>query len=140
MVVVIGESKFGKRKYHKGRMVDGVLVFGGIDRRTRQCFNRSEATLIHKIQKYIKPGITIMSDCWKAYSKLEQLGYKHGTVNHSVEFVNSATADNTQTIESTWCSVKGSLPRYGTQKHFYELFLPNTLFVISTSHLTVTSF
>ena len=132
-VVEIDESKFGKRKYHKGRRVDGVWVFGGIDRRTRQCFlvtveDRSEATLIPIIQKYIKPGTTIMSDCWKAYTKLEQLGYKHGTVNHSVEFVNSATGDHTQTIESTWRSVKGSLPRYGTQKHFYESYFAEYLF------------
>uniref|UniRef100_A0A1X7T990 ISXO2-like transposase domain-containing protein n=1 Tax=Amphimedon queenslandica TaxID=400682 RepID=A0A1X7T990_AMPQE len=56
-----------------------------------------------------------MSDCWKAYSKLEQLGYKDGTVNHSVEFVNSETGDHTQTIESTCRSVKASLPLYGTQ-------------------------
>ena len=69
-----------------------------------------------------------MSDCWKAYSKLEQLGYKHGTVNHSVEFVNSATGDHTQTIESTWRSVKGSLPRYGTQKHVYESCFAEYLF------------
>uniref|UniRef100_A0A1X7SF42 ISXO2-like transposase domain-containing protein n=1 Tax=Amphimedon queenslandica TaxID=400682 RepID=A0A1X7SF42_AMPQE len=56
--------------------------------------------------KFIKPGTTIMSDCWKAYSKLEQLSYKIGTVNHSVEFVNSETGDHTQTIESTCRSVK----------------------------------
>uniref|UniRef100_A0A1X7TV20 ISXO2-like transposase domain-containing protein n=1 Tax=Amphimedon queenslandica TaxID=400682 RepID=A0A1X7TV20_AMPQE len=42
-----------------------------------------------------------MSDCWKAYSKLEQLCYKHGMVNHSVEFVNSDTVEHTQMIEST---------------------------------------
>ena len=37
-VVEIDESKFGKRKYNKGRRVEGVWVFGGIDRRTRECF------------------------------------------------------------------------------------------------------
>ena len=28
-VVEVDESKFGKRKYHKGRRADGVWVFGG---------------------------------------------------------------------------------------------------------------
>ena len=30
--VEIDESKFGKRKYHKGRKVEGQWVFGGIER------------------------------------------------------------------------------------------------------------
>uniref|UniRef100_A0A1X7SWP1 ISXO2-like transposase domain-containing protein n=1 Tax=Amphimedon queenslandica TaxID=400682 RepID=A0A1X7SWP1_AMPQE len=78
--------------------------------------------------KYIKPGTAIMSDCWKAYSKLEQLCYKHGMVNHSVEFVNSDTVEHTQTIESTWCSVKASLPTYGTRKHLYKSYFAEYLF------------
>lgn len=32
--VEIDESKFGKRKYHRGKRVDGVWVFGGIERET----------------------------------------------------------------------------------------------------------
>ena len=47
----IDESKFGKRKYHRGRRVDGVWVFGGID--IGNCFmvtveDRSAATLIQR--------------------------------------------------------------------------------------------
>lgn len=38
IVVEIDESKFGKRKYHKGRRVDGVWVFGGIERDSKKCF------------------------------------------------------------------------------------------------------
>ena len=30
--VEIDESKFGRRKYHRGRMVDGHWVFGGTER------------------------------------------------------------------------------------------------------------
>ena len=37
-IVEIDESKFGKRKYHRGRRVDGVWVFGGIERESRRCF------------------------------------------------------------------------------------------------------
>ena len=32
--VKIAESKFGKRMYHKGRKVDGVWVFSGIEKTT----------------------------------------------------------------------------------------------------------
>ena len=59
-IVEIDESKFGKRKYHRGRRVDGVWVFGGIERESR-CFmvsveDRTAATLIPIIKQYILPG------------------------------------------------------------------------------------
>ena len=49
-IVEIDESKFCIRKYHRGRRVDGVWVFGGIERESR-CFmvsveDRTAATLI----------------------------------------------------------------------------------------------
>lgn len=34
----IDESKVGKRKYHKGKRVDGAWVFGGIERDSKKCF------------------------------------------------------------------------------------------------------
>lgn len=34
--VEIDESKFGKRKYHRGKGVDGVWVFGGIERESKK--------------------------------------------------------------------------------------------------------
>ena len=55
-IVEIYESKFGKRKYNKEKRVEGVWVFSGIDRRTRECFlvpveDRSAETLIPIIKK-----------------------------------------------------------------------------------------
>ena len=125
-IVEIDESKFGKRKYHRGKRVDGVWVFGGIDRRTKRCFlqtvtNRSAETLIPIIIANIKPGTTIMSDCWKAYSKIKEEGYLHSTVNHSIEFKSSEGAC-TNTIESTWNAVKKSLPKFGTRKDMYDTY------------------
>ena len=38
MEVKIDESKFVKRKYNRGRVVDGHWVFGGMERTTGECF------------------------------------------------------------------------------------------------------
>ena len=129
----IDESKFGKRKYHRGRRVDGVWVFGGIERESRRCFmvsveDRTAVTLISIIKQYILPGTKVMSDCWKSYDMLEEEGYIHGTVNHSLEFVNSETGDHTQNIESIWRAVKRLLPRSGTVKRHYNSFFAEFMF------------
>lgn len=68
--VEIDESKFGKRKYHRGHRVEGQWVFGGYERETGNCFmvpveDRSSQTLLPIIKDWIKPGTTIISDCWK---------------------------------------------------------------------------
>ena len=75
-VVEIDESKFGKRKYNRGRMVEGTWVLGGIQRETNHCFltpcpanRRNEATLLPIIQQFVLPGTTIITDGWKAYTK-----------------------------------------------------------------------
>ena len=91
-IVQIDESKFGKRKYHRGHRVEGQWVFDGIEEDSRRSFmaavdKRDEATLLPLIQKHIAPGTTIISDCWKAYCNLEKHGYEHRLVNHSKEFV-----------------------------------------------------
>ena len=78
-LVQIDESKIGKRKYHRGHVVEGQWVFGGIEEDFRKCFiatveDRSEATLLEIIKEWIEPGTTIVSDCWKAYVNLENHG------------------------------------------------------------------
>ena len=49
---------------------------------------------------------------------------RHGTVNHSVTFVDPATGDHTQNIESYWCRVKA---RFKTMRGVSELQLPSYL-------------
>ena len=85
---------------------NGVWVFGGIERETKNCFltsveDRSADTLVPIIKQHVLPGTIIISDCWKAYSRLTEEGYVHQTVNHSKEFVNRETGAHINTIEST---------------------------------------
>ena len=118
--VEIDESKFGKRKYHRGHKVEGQWVFGGREKYNKQkifmvpVHNRKASTLIPIIKKWIAPGSIIHSDCWKAYSNLSKLGYTHVTVNHSKEFVNRESAACTNSIESDWRHAKVTMPAYGT--------------------------
>lgn len=43
----------------------------------------TKSTLQFKIKNYVKPGSTILSDCWKGYNSLNEQGFYHQTVNHS---------------------------------------------------------
>jgi transposase-like protein len=79
--------------------------------------NREKNTLLPIIKQFIKPGTTIISDCWSSYQCLNKEEYEHFTVNHSVTFKDPETGAHTNTIEGTWFHVKRSLPTHGTRKH-----------------------
>lgn len=113
---------------NRGRILtEQVWIFGGITRGNIEgCFmeivdDRSRARLIVVLRRRIKPGIKIMSDCWKRYLNLEEnlhdLFVTHHTVNHSKNFLDSNDPDiNTQTIELFWSSFKRFVRRKaGTQ-------------------------
>ncbi|XP_054089441.1 uncharacterized protein LOC128922540 [Zeugodacus cucurbitae] len=79
--VQIDESKFGKRKYNKGRRVQGHWVLGMVedgsdDLRLEVCPDnvRSSEVLIPLIQKHVAEGTIICTDCWKAYDCLTSTG------------------------------------------------------------------
>ncbi|XP_050339519.1 uncharacterized protein LOC126765890, partial [Bactrocera neohumeralis] len=113
--VEIDESKFKKRKYNKGRRVEGHWVLGMVehgsdDLRLEVCPGnvRSAEVLIPLIEKHVAKGSVICTDCWKAYDCLASHGYEHRRVNHSDPdnpFV-AEDGTHTQRIESQWCVIK----------------------------------
>ena len=124
--VVIDKSKFGKRKYNHGRMIEGQWVLGGICREDRSVFlvtvpSRDRETLLPILKAKIKPGTTVISDCWKSYNTLNEEDFEHLTVNHSINFVDPQTGAHTQTIESLWWQIKRTLPEMYT--HHNQLYL-----------------
>ena len=127
--VEIDESKFGKRKYHRGHRVDGQWVFEKKKKNDHtKVFmipvpNRKESTLLPIIKRWIKPGSIIHSDCWKGYCNLMKHGYHHITVNHSKEFLNIETGACTNGIEGDWRHAKALIPRYGIHKGLHAGYL-----------------
>ena len=86
-------------------------MFGGIERGTGKCFltevpDRTAATLQPLIQRYILPGLHIMSDGWPSYANIDQLGhgiYMHSAIVHQRHFVDTADADvYTEHVENMW--------------------------------------
>lgn len=133
-IVEIDEAKFGRRKYNRGRSIEGQWVFGGIDRESRKVFfvpvpDRTAQTLLNVIKQWILPGTTIISDCWRAYDNLEREGFNHLAVNHSLHFVDPNDSNiHTQNIERIWRNVRGAIPRYGRKQHHFIGYLAEFLF------------
>lgn len=94
--------------------VFGMMEIKGDRRRPilRMVKNRSRATLIPILQRHVRPGSTVVSDCWRAYVRsLNGLGYNHLTVNHSENFVDPTSGCHTQHIERAWQTIKGQVWR-----------------------------
>nr|XP_027228456.1 uncharacterized protein LOC113820322 [Penaeus vannamei] len=141
-IVEIDESKFGRRKYNVGRVIDGQWVFGGICRETRDLFlvpveDRTSDTLLAVIKERIAPGSIIISDCWKAYNCLSDEGFEHLTVNHSYHFVDPDTQAHTNTIERQWREAKRKVPLCGRRKKHFAGYLARCMFLMHYQDLNV---
>jgi transposase-like protein len=116
MTVEIDESKFGRRKYNRGRVVEGHWVVGGICRETGEIFleiaeSRDAISLEDIIRRNVETQSTIITDCWRGYDQLGRSGdYERLSVNHSQNFVDPLTGAHTQNIENTWWQIKRQLP------------------------------
>ncbi|KAF9754388.1 hypothetical protein NGRA_3328 [Nosema granulosis] len=119
MIFEIDESKFRKRKYHKGHHVEGVWILGMIERENTKKIklirvsNRSKDELNQLIKKSVKKDTVIYTDCWKGYSGLNDYFSDHKTVNHSKHFKDPITQVHTNTIEGSWAAIKAQTPIRG---------------------------
>ena len=117
VIVEIDESLFGQRKFHRGRLIPGVWVVGGIERTIeKRCFvqvveDRTATTLNDIISRHVAPGSIIHTDLWRGYTRISELNnITHRTVNHSQNFVDPNTGVHTNTIEGLWRGIKLNIP------------------------------
>ena len=130
-----------RRKYHRGRILSQVWLFGGVERVSKKKFvipltgprgdKRDKETLIPLIKKYIRPGSIIYSDAWGAYRELNTHGYSHHVINHSENFVNGTI--HTQNIERVWRDIKEWIKRPGMRSKYLEQYLARYLLIQSVT-------
>lgn len=122
IVVEIDESKFGKRKYHRGHRVEGVWVFGMVEITSEKRLflttvpNRTASTLLPIIRAHVRLGSTIRSDAYSSYHYLGRpppgehgpVEYIHQVINHSEAYARTEVLPDgttqrvhTNTIEGT---------------------------------------
>lgn len=150
VTIEIDESAFGKRKYHRGRQVRTRWVFGGVERGTGRCFaevveNRSAATLLPLIEKWIAPGSRIVSDGWQAYNTIPEIQsniYTHDIIVHQENFIDPNDADiHTQTIESFWNKVKRKWKRQnGTSAALFSSYVDEFVWRSYSNNMNIFSF
>lgn len=106
-IVQVDEAMIGRRKYNRGRLVEGTWVVGMIDDtgdvRLEVAKRRDAETLTDIITRNVAIGSEVHSDSWRGYNTeyLAWAGLTHKTVNHSREFV-AEDGTHTQRIESQW--------------------------------------
>jgi len=129
-IIEIDESEFGKRKYNRGKRVDGSWILGMIDIGTNKDVNldgpfrielypdnlRTKEALLPLIRKHVYPGTTIRTDCWRTYD-FSNDDYIHETVNHTLYYKDPITGVHTNDIESNWRPLKRALQ--GSKKKYF---------------------
>lgn len=88
---------------------------------------RDARTLIPLLRRFIRPGSIIISDCWKAYDRIEEIRqagfqyYTHEQVNHSKSFKDPRTGAHTNTCEGAWRSqYKAFIPKQAYNKNAFQ--------------------
>lgn len=112
------EEQFAGEKSRLGKMFAVVVE------------KRDARTLIPILRRFVRPGSIIISDCWGAYRRIEEIHednffyYTHETVNHSETFKDPDTGAHTNTCEGSWRSqYKNFIPKQAFNKNALQGYL-----------------
>lgn len=116
--------------------VFGILQTGG-DVYAHIIKDEKADTLMPIIRRVVEVGSTIYSDKWASFNKLSLDGYKHTSINHSVEYVDKK-GRHINGIENFWgwCDgAGGRLPKFvGIPKSTFPLHLKECVFRYNHRH------
>ena len=115
-------------------------VFGGIERESKKFFmvpfvvteaeENLNDLLTPIIQRYIRPGSVLVSDCWGSQLTIKYHGYTHNIVNHSGKFMDSNNSGiHIENIKYLRRGVKEWVRRPGMKSHYFKQYFARYLFI-----------
>ena len=118
MTVEIDESKFGKRKYQRGRLIEGQWVLGGDLPRNSRDFLGDSPQVQERSSDAGAPHPRTRSAGFHdhhrllegLYDNLGAEGFQHLTVNHSYNFFDPTTGAHSNSVENLWWQIKPQMP------------------------------
>ena len=133
VVVEIDEAKLGMRKYYRDGWMDQHWFFVGFECGSKKCFlvsvlSRGPDVLLDVVRRWIQPGTTVVSDCWKVYDCLSSEGFVHESVTQSKNFVDPSTRAHAQNTGRAWWEVQGGIPRFGRKEKHTVGYLAEFMF------------
>jgi len=107
-ILMRGVVETDEAHYGKG---DNSQMFHGIMQRGKHAViipieNRTEITLKGNIKKHVRKNSYIMTDTASAYGGLDCAGYRHFTLNHSIEEYSKGNGIHGNTMEGFWGNQK----------------------------------
>jgi len=118
-IIEIDECQIGRRKHHRGRERNEVWLLGMIVRGSnppslfiQDVKKRNRETLEPIIQRHVNRCSRIFTDGWRAYRRLNNLGFRHSVVVHERNFVAPEDPNvHTQNVENLWRCLRRFLNR-----------------------------
>ncbi|XP_023233817.1 uncharacterized protein LOC111633476 [Centruroides sculpturatus] len=106
-IVELGETKVGKKKFNKGRLLEGQWILGGIERDSRRMFvasvkERNINTFLSILKEWIYPGTTIIAECAKSYTLQSDERLKRFIVKYKINFIDPFTSTHGQSMNNRW--------------------------------------
>jgi transposase len=102
----------GKQKRKKHKKSNKTIVMGMVQRggplMAMVVPSTENESLLPQIEKHIRSGTMINTDNWKGYKNLPKLGYRHVSVNHTIDQW-AIGIHHTNRIEGFWSHLKRGL-------------------------------
>lgn len=137
-IVEIGECKFGSCKSNHGWGLNNHWIYGAIEHNSENSFyvavkNRNKETLLRLVESYIRPGTTVISDCWRSHDCLESEGFKKLMLNNSITFKcpESLYKENN---DGDWWPIKRTMPACEVFEDHFAGYLAHHIWKMKHCH------